>query len=104
MPGPPTQHRFQGALEEKHCSGCDEWKVLKAFSKDEQKSDGLEGRCKVCRNIAREKQRQEVAYFYFVIFVFLIPVFIFAFRRSIILTIQHRYFDGITLLTDVGNR
>ena len=55
-----TEHRFQGALEEKHCSGCDEWKLLKEFSKNKQKWDGLRSRCKGCKNIAAEKKRRKL--------------------------------------------
>jgi len=61
---PRAQHRFQGALEEKYCSKCDEWKVLKEFHKQKDKWDGLGSRCKVCRMIKgkneREKKRQEL--------------------------------------------
>ena len=60
MPNRRVQHRFQGDLEEKKCSKCDEWKVLNAFCKDKQKWDGLESRCKVCRNIAKEQQRRKL--------------------------------------------
>ena len=55
-----AEHRFQGALEEKHCLKCDEWKVLKEFHKDKRVWDGLQSRCKVCRNIFREKKRREL--------------------------------------------
>ena len=58
MPRVRAQHRFQGALEEKQCSGCDQWKVLTEFGKDKSKWDGLENRCKVCHNTANEKRRR----------------------------------------------
>jgi len=60
MPRPRVQHRFQGALEEKHCSGCKEWKALKEFGKDKEKWDGLQNRCKVCQNIDSEKRRRKL--------------------------------------------
>ena len=60
MPGPRVQHRFQGELEEKKCSKCDDWKVLKVFYKEKKKWDGLQSQCKVCKNIAREKQRRKL--------------------------------------------
>ena len=56
----PRPHRFQGTLEEKKCSGCDDWKLLKAFSKDKRASDGLRSQCKVCKNIANEKYRRKL--------------------------------------------
>jgi hypothetical protein len=59
MPKPRVQHRFQGEIEEKHCSKCKEWKVLKEFNKHRVLWDGLLNRCKVCQNIAKEKQRRE---------------------------------------------
>ena len=55
-----VQHRFQGTLEEKYCSTCDDWKALKEFSKSKKISDGLQSNCKVCQNIAKEKQRREL--------------------------------------------
>ena len=60
MPRPRVQHRFQGDLEEKHCSTCDEWKVLKEFSKNKKKWDDLRSICKVCDNIAAEKKRRKL--------------------------------------------
>ena len=60
MPRRRVQHRFEGILEEKHCSTCDEWKVLKEFSKHKITWDGLESRCKVCRSIADEKRRRKL--------------------------------------------
>ena len=56
MPLPRAQHRFQGDLEEKKCSKCDEWKVLKEFHKRKATSDGLVSRCKGCRTVSRKKQ------------------------------------------------
>ena len=56
MPKVRAEHRFQGDLEEKHCSGCDQWKVLKEFSKNKGNWDGLESRCKGCREIAHKKR------------------------------------------------
>ena len=60
MPRLLAEHRFQGDLEEKHCLRCDEWKALKEFSKSKRISDGLQSNCKVCQNIAKEKQRREL--------------------------------------------
>ncbi len=60
MPRPRVQHRFQGALEEKHCSGCDQWKVLKKFSKNKASWDGLVLRCKVCNVISLKKWRRKL--------------------------------------------
>ena len=60
MPRLRVQHRFQGTLEEKHCLGCDEWKVLKEFSKHKKKWDGLQGHCKGCKSIAKEKRRRKL--------------------------------------------
>jgi len=60
MPGPRVQHRFQGELEEKKCSKCDDWKVLKVFYKDKKKWDGLQSQCKVCNNIAKEQKRRKL--------------------------------------------
>ena len=54
------KHRFQGALEEKRCTGCDEWKVLTEFHKQKTGWDGLRSKCKVCRNIADEKRRRKL--------------------------------------------
>jgi hypothetical protein len=51
-----AEHRFEGVLEEKHCLGCDDWKVLKEFSKNKKTWDGLQGHCKVCTAIAYKKQ------------------------------------------------
>jgi len=51
-----AEHRFQGALEEKHCLKCNEWKALKEFFKDKQKWDGLTSRCKVCEVTAYKKR------------------------------------------------
>ena len=53
-------HRFQGTLEEKRCSGCDEWKVLKEFNKKKASWDGLHSRCKGCKNIAQKKHRRKL--------------------------------------------
>ena len=55
-----AEHRFEGALEEKHCLTCDEWKVLKEFSKDKRAWDGLQSSCKGCTKIAQEKRRREL--------------------------------------------
>ena len=60
MPPPRVQHRFQGDLEEKKCSGCDQWKVLKEFHKNKATWDGLCCRCKVCHDIANEKRRRDL--------------------------------------------
>ena len=60
MPRPRVQHRFQGALEEKHCLKCDEWKALKEFGKHKRASDGLRSCCKVCSNVANEKRRRKL--------------------------------------------
>ena len=58
--GVRVQHRFQGDLEEKYCSRCDEWKVLKEFGKNKRSWDGLRIKCKVCRNITDKKQRRKL--------------------------------------------
>jgi len=55
-----AEHRFEGALEEKHCLKCDEWKVLKAFNKNKTASDGFQNHCKRCNEISREKRRQKL--------------------------------------------
>ena len=60
MPKPRSEHRFQGALEEKHCSKCDEWKLLKEFYKKKASWDGLISRCKVCHNTADTKRRRKL--------------------------------------------
>ncbi len=60
MPGSRVQHRFQGELEEKYCSKCDDWKVLKEFHKHKQKWDGLRSRCKVCDVIDQTKRRRKL--------------------------------------------
>jgi len=60
MPKPRVQHRFKGILEEKHCSGCDDWKLLKEFSKNKRSWDGLQSSCKVCQNIAKNKWRRKL--------------------------------------------
>ncbi len=60
MPRPRVQHRFKGALEEKQCSTCKTWKVLKKFNKCKKKWDGLKSRCKVCHNVAYRKERQKL--------------------------------------------
>ena len=53
-------HEWSGEKDEseKHCSKCDEWKVLNEFHKDKRKSDGLDSWCKVCKAIARERERE----------------------------------------------
>jgi len=56
----PRAHRFQGTQEEKQCSGCDAWKVLKEFSKNKRSWDGLCYRCKACQKIAQEKRRRKL--------------------------------------------
>ena len=56
----PRAHRFKGTLEEKRCSGCDEWKVLKEFNKNKKSWDGLRSRCKICDNIAKNKWRRKL--------------------------------------------
>ena len=60
MPGPRVQHRFQNKLEEKYCSKCDKWKVLKKYAKCKRTWDGLQSRCKKCKNIVAEKCRRKL--------------------------------------------
>ena len=55
-----AKHRFEGALEEKHCLKCDKWKVLKEFNRNKTASDGFQNHCKRCNEISREKRRQKL--------------------------------------------
>ena len=42
----------------KHCNGCNQTKALTEFSKDSEKRDGLQTRCKVCQKAYNKKWQQ----------------------------------------------
>mgnify|MGYP001371070413 CR=1 FL=1 len=44
------EHRFNQGIEEKHCSKCDTWQPLKAYSKNKLKWDNLGSWCRTCSN------------------------------------------------------
>jgi len=42
----------------KYCPSCDAWKLLKTFSKDKSRWDGLRNTCKICE---REKRKKRIS-------------------------------------------
>jgi CRISPR/Cas system-associated protein Cas10 (large subunit of type III CRISPR-Cas system) len=57
-----TKSETTGQSATKYCTVCKQHKVLKAFSKDKQKPDGLYPHCKTCNslNTKRRKQYREI--------------------------------------------
>ena len=61
IPNPRKEHRISQdtGTEEKHCSCCDTWKPLEAFSKNKLSWDNLQRVCKPCGNATNKKRRRE---------------------------------------------
>tara|TARA_B100001094_G_scaffold196438_1_gene190375 strand:- start:754 stop:1440 length:687 start_codon:yes stop_codon:yes gene_type:complete len=54
------EYRFNEGIEEKYCIKCDTWQPLKAYSKDKNKWDNLQSRCRICANVNCKKRYHEL--------------------------------------------
>lgn len=45
------QHKFVEGIEHKLCTRCGIWRTLDSFHKYWDRADGLDGKCKLCKNM-----------------------------------------------------
>lgn len=59
MRGIKVEHIVRGGIEYKRCGTCGEWRSIDEFSRASSAWDGLQGRCKSCKNRLIHAWRQD---------------------------------------------